>query len=476
MEEDFEQVEGVAEVRLYGGMMDAVSPSPSSAPIWWPLNSGDRVGSWARTQLMSASRSLHWCSGRVRKAVATIVNLQGWLTPHPQSTDAAWNAEARRVWKARTGRAGAFDRAGVLDFVGAQLWMEKCRVIDGDVLLVCMLEQGMAQYAFYRGSQILSVRKDRRGRVLSYELSDDEGKTRSLPAASAYLYRHDPDPLASRGTAELVAAIASARDLGEIVGFIKSSLKITSQLALIETKKEGDKRGGSASRFAKPPASGDAESRAEITLGDSVVASLGEGRDVKVLSDNRPSPDARAMLDFLVADLAYAAELSPMVVFDSGKLSSAAARFELEKLGRWCLKKKQWRQALCDRIWLHTMAAEIAAGRLRMPSDGAWDAVEWVSLRDMTLDLGRVATAAINLAREGMASREDFVMSACGRTQEDLFEEAARSKAAQFAVEEKYGLPRGSLTQGALGAQVSQVEQADSLAPQKQKTEKKNNE
>jgi capsid protein len=255
----------------------------------------------------------------------------------------------------------------------------------------------------------------------------------------------------------LVGGIVTARDEMEINGFIKALAKLQASIGLVETKRDNDKAPGLMSQFADvmKPVSG--MSPAESTMlgmsfGGSKVVSLAPGRDVKAITDNRPGPNTLQFLATQHKRVDDSLGLSNAVADDSSKLTSASTRLELDMLKRWIDKRQHWKKPMLHWVYRYFMAAEIAAGRLDPPREGNFEAVYWVPCRDLSIDVGRLASAAVNLMREGVMSRRQYTLATEGRTPEEIAAENAELFAHYAELEQLHGLAPGSLRQSALGA------------------------
>lgn len=448
--------------------LEATRPDAGGLLGWPTLHPRTEVSVYDRIQLYRAARALVYNSASIRSAVETCVNLQGWLLPQPATPDDDWNRTARRHFMRAAMNPRLFDQAGALNFITAQLWLEFHRLVEGDAFIVATEYRGFPCFRFYRAPQIsadgigggadLGVTSNAAGRPIAYSVFDyTTGKPHTVPAWAGYLYRHNPDPASPRGLTDLIGGIVAARDLMELSGYLKASAKLSAAIGLVETKSPADKKAGAMQNFGRTeqaPAAMAPEDAATITrmMGGSKIISLEPGRDVKVLTDNRPAPNTLSFMERVRDELADGVGLSAGILFDSSKLGSAGIRMEMEKARRWVEKRHHWRKPLLTWLWTYWVAKEIAAGRLRAPRSGSFEDVFWVPCRDMTIDLGRVATASINLVREGLMSPASFTLATEGRLPEDIARERARLLAAYRELEAEFNLPPGSLRQSALGA------------------------
>ena len=89
--------------------------------------------------------------------MADVVELLGWLVPHACTADEDWNHEADQIFMNRAVNPELFDARGELNFFTAQIWSERQRVIDGDMLTVLTSgpDDGGA-FAFYEAPQVQS--------------------------------------------------------------------------------------------------------------------------------------------------------------------------------------------------------------------------------------------------------------------------------------------------------------------------------
>lgn len=463
-----------AHVNAWG--LHATRPDPGGLLAWPTLNPRAEVTQWDMQRLYRAARALAYNSGAIHRALEYCVNAQGWLLPQPCTPDEDWNAAARRHFMRLATKPRLFDQSGALNFITAQLWLEMNRAIDGDVLVVASMFKDFPCFSFYRAPQVSEdgtgggedsgVVTNAQGRATAYKLFDyNTGSYRTIPAHAAWLYRHAPDPATPRGVSDLVRGVNAARDLMELSGFIKAAAKLSAAIGLVEVKRETDKAPGMMGNFglttASEPMAEGQRSLFTRMMGGAQVVSLAPGRDVKVISDSRPGPNTITFMEKIKEEVADGIGLPADILYSAGKLGSAGVRLDLADVARWVEKRHHWRKPMLNWMWNYYMAAEIAAGRLRPPHEGSFAEVYWVPCRDMTIDVGRVAAASINLVREGLMSPAAFTLASEGKLPEDIAREKARLLAKIHALEQEFNLPHGSLHQSALGATDPAPEPAD---------------
>lgn len=441
--------------------LDAARWDDSWGYTYWPtLDTRQEVDEMDRQTIWRRARLLEKNCPPIKKAVKNMVHFTGGLMPLPATADEEWNEEALRVFKARAKAPALFDVAGRINYTQAMSFLERAAVVDGDVFIVpTYAEDGGAAFAFYRAPSICGggeqgVDCDTLNRAVTYYITDAEGRTHTLPAWQVWQYTHEKDPTSLRGDSELMPAIRHARDIQQIVGYNKAAVKLAASMGLIMTKSLDDKHpriGSAIGGAAKKNLTGtDDEPRTLMGTGLQITA-IPEGRDIKPIADTRPSTQVMQFVDFLVSNIAWASGIDAEVLFYSQKLGSGGVRFSLEKLHKWQEERLADKEVLCNSIYCHIIACEMTAGRLRPCKDANWRNVLWVPTRDMTIDTARVATAQINLSREGMADADDFTLRTTGRTVKQL----ARNKAANLAYMKRlckeYGLTMAELMQGMVG-------------------------
>ena len=447
-------------------LLEAARPDPGGLLAWPTLDPRHEISPGEQNSIYRSARSLSYNSPSTRMLLEKIQTLVGWQVPQPNTPDKEWNKLAKAHFDRLALNPNVFDNAGALNFITAQLWMEYNRAIDGDCLAVATNFSGYASFSFYRAAQVTKDGRDltqgvevspTTGRHVAYHVyNPTTGKSTRVPAWAGWLYRHQPEPGMVRGVSDLVGGIITAKDSMELTGHVKAAAKLQAALGVYEYKRSDDATPGAPSAFMAgkqlvQPCDDKRRTVAEI-MGGATISSLAPGRELKVLADTRPGPNTLQFLDKLEDLLSDSAGLDSNAVFNLGTANSANVRMILENNRGWREKRHQWQRPMLRWMYRFFMAAEISAGRLPLPKTGSFDMVEFIPCRDMTIDWGRVATAAINLKREGLLSAKDFVQSAWGKTLAEVAEDNAEMLATFRALEEKYGLPSGSLQQAALGA------------------------
>lgn len=442
--------------------LDAVRIDDGYGQMFYPLGSNEEWDAMDIRMGWQRGRELYENSPQIHAAVDQMVRFIGVLKPMPCTTDEEWNDLALAAWCARTKNPHLFDLAGRVNYRQAMRFAERSAIIDGDVAIVpTFARDGGAQFAFYRAPQVdgggdRGVEVDKHGKAVRYFLRGEDGKVHTLHAWQVILYQHNPDPTRWRGHTLLAPALRNAHDLKSIVGYTKAGVKIASSMGLVTTRQPGSKgpqlsMNVSGGRVNKP--TGPEVPKTVLGTGLSIT-SLPEGVDIKQISDTRPSQQLQTFFDFLVRAIAQGVGLDPEMLFATNELSSSATRFSLEKLRRFIAVMTDDQEIVCQRMWQHVIACEIAAGRLRPCSDKAWNNVRWVPERDMTIDTARVLTAQLNGARECVADNDDFAVRLTGLTVRQLAKRRAADIAYMHKMAAEYGIDYSELCPGMVGAAV----------------------
>lgn len=463
---------------MLGGFEAAHWTPARPLPFWPTLNTRQEVDSFDCWALWTGARALYANSSDVRMVVKTIVDLVGYLSPLPSTSDSEWNALALDAFRRRTSKAALFDASGRLDWQDAAAWLVRRSIIDGDALAVLSkAPDGGAQFAFFPANQIwgdsdgfsLGCQLNRSGRILKYRLVNGD-EVREVEGWQAVLYQNEPDSGRFRGVSGLVSAINDAVDLKDFDNLTKASAKLAASYAIIETKNIDDARaeqqgvmrermlqnaaGGGAdtstpSTPSAPPLSYDT---APFSVNGVTVASLAPGRDLKILHDSRPSNEVQGYMRDVKRRLAYALGFDPALVYYISDLGSAGVRYALQRNRRTLQTWRHQLQKVSDRIYKHVIACEIAAGRLRPCNDAHWTACDWIPLNDLTIDVGRDTAALLNKYREGLISPDRLTIPTDGVPAAAALHAKADFLALASTLAAEKNIPLSLLLPGALGS------------------------
>lgn len=431
----------MANITIKNSLPDAAMEGPSRAYMWWPstFNGRYEISDWALDRIWKRARSLYANCAEVRLAVQTLATLVGTIMPRPQSGDEEWDREAREAFINRVQNPFLFDSKGVLTWETLQHYIERRAIIDGDVLTVLTTaKDGGGSIAVYQSPQIThdrdyrnyrtGVEMDKQGRVKSYSLWDyDKEKAVQVSAHRAILYRHNPDPSDPRGHSELIAAINTAQDVYEIIGYNKASIKFASLFGLVETQDVNVTRASMGDLQAlRNPSKGAAQAAnapIPVAVGQTQAITLSPGHKLETIHDNRPSNEVREFLKMLVDSIAYSVGIDPVVLYRPEDMGSASVRFVIAKSKDIINQRLQDRIIWANKVYQYVLSCEVAAGRLRPCPTKDWAKVKWICRNTWSIDLQRDAKTAVDLINRGLMSADDYALSTSGKSTEEIFAE-----------------------------------------------------
>lgn len=430
--------------------VQAADWTPARAWINYPLQgAAPECSSWALERIWRRARSLACNCPEIRHAVSTLVMMTGQLTPRPCSSDEAWNKRAREAFLKRVNNPNLFDACGVHNWQTAQNFLERRAIIDGDALTVLTTaKDGGGSVQFYAAPQITATGdyKDgknsgvevdpKTGRVKGYHVYDYNAQKSFFAASNrAILYRHNPEVGSYRGASELVAAIATAQDHLEICGATKAGIKAAAIFGLVETT-DGSARNSfsdlaalrNPARVANgnndtpTPATATPSNALPVRVDGAQAISLSPGHRLETIHDSRPSNETQNFLKSLVNALAYSVGLDPVLLYECEKMGSASTRFILAKARDIVEQRLQDRLKWANTLWQFIVSCEVKAGRLDPCPADDWASVKWVHNSAWTIDRS-ASNDALNLIRAGLMSADDYTLSQCGKTAEEIFAE-----------------------------------------------------
>lgn len=463
MSKKYKKSEKVNVTNAYG--LDAGAYSPNRSFNTFPTVSRRDITAHKRNKIISRARSLYYNSPEVRSAVKTLGMLVGNLKPMARSTDKEWNKLAEEAFMRRVSNPASFELTGTLNFNQLQTYIEDCANVDGDVLIVLTTGKDGAGVAVYPADMIGSdidgvndgVELDSYGRVTYYHITSKEKEIR-IPAKNCILYRHNPDPTDPRGLTELIAAITTAQDIYEINSYNKQSVKLGASFGIVETVDNNVKRtdvsdlkmlrnGGQSIVTDDQPVG------APLTINGVNAVTLSPGHDLKTLQDNRPSNEVRSFAKDLVDSIALSIGLDPEILYRVKEMGSSSVRFSIAKTKDWSRPRMYDKQLVCDRIWRHIIAYEVASGRLRTCNDmeSMYD-VQWIGTGCWSIDRGRDASSAIALIREGLMSRDQYCLENYGMTFEEITNDNLNGVKNMLEQAQKMGVPLQVLIPGQAGS------------------------
>lgn len=392
---------------------DAIKWSPNRSNTGVPVQDVDAD---LRNDVLAAlrKRSRYICResptvhGLVERMVTYIIGTG--IYPSAASTDEAWNKKASGVFSGWSRHADAVSRAS---FSTLQQIIARSVIVDGEVFLVLTYgASGRPRIQLLEAHRIEEIKCDALGRPISYILAlptgSDPSKTprpAPLPAESiVHIYR--PERAGQkRGVPLLAAAINTAQDVDEILGFEKAAVKENSSVTKVIKTRTGELNIPVIGRSRYVAAGTDTDAVYKSIVGPSGVV-IKNDEEYNQLVSQRPSMAWQGFVDFLAQTVCLAANMPPSV-FLQIKVGGADTRRDLAAAQRVV---EQWQQILADsfqRVWDYVIDAEQSDGPLgRAPAD--WRAVTWQYPPKVTVDEGRTSNADREDVRAGLMTWQEY--------------------------------------------------------------------
>ena len=402
--------------------------STDRGQIYWPtIDTRQELDSFSRYELIRRIHFLKAHFGYLRGLIRNSAALVGWQTPQAQSGDPAWDDAAEEYFREVAGEAATFDIAGKFDFEEAQPMLMRAALTDGQILTVMTTwPDGSPRFAFYEASQLANpegsgpdwvegIRVSRSRRHLAYGLRDPlTDKVIVVPARNCIYFGEFDSPGQDMPVPPLAHAVNHAVDITEVWGFIKKAIKISSLSgAIIESDAAAAppraRMGIVGAPTAAKNAAGEKFQQENVWDGGQIPA-LEPGRRIKILNDQRPSPEQRQLILDLKRDIAEGFGLPVEVIDEMGRLTGPGVRFVLDFAGNWinCRRARQKRWA--RQVWRFAIACGIANKRLALPVSSditpkpRWWAVNFTSQRLLTVDRGKESKARLDELAAGVGT------------------------------------------------------------------------
>lgn len=437
-------------IKNYTNPFDGASYSPVRGYIYYPnLDSSRDLTCYTLFELRRRSRWLYVNFGFATRCIDGVANMVGALTPVPLTSDKEWNAAALKSFNNIAYNNAVFDLGGRYNFESAQVMMTRCRLIDGDILgVLTESTSGFPAMQFYEAHQVDNstettldqsqwnngVRTNAQGRPIQYRIVTGADamynstspytpyangqRSVDIDAADAIFYCDFRRPGRVRGEPALRHAINHMLDWSEILAYTKTSVKNAATIGWQIVKNAPYTGPYTASTVPKSwgtgvePVTTGTGSRilAENPYGSGKQADMDPGEEIKLLSDQRPSPNTMGMLDHLARQIAWGLNCSPEILWNMEKLGGATVRYVLADAQQTLIEPMQELLAdqFCTRFWVYYVAKEMKAGRLPKCKDPQWWNVGWQPQRKLTVDIGRDGALFVDMHKSGLISAQRF--------------------------------------------------------------------
>lgn len=434
---------------------EGANRSPLRGYVYMPGNNDtrrelDQMSDW------EIRNRIHWLMancGIARRIVWGQAELLGFLTPQPSTGLDDWDDLAFDSFMSKAGQPNIFDKRGRFDFFTAQVQVNAGRGKDGRVLgLLTETKSKTAAMAFYEAHQIQSggayghyeegILPDRFDRHLAYSVRDgkDSSVFTGVDARDAIYYGNWDAMGRLHGLPILAAAVPNLLDVVELRGMRKHAAKNHASMGVVveqdngpaimlptgellgiggvrtvETEEEvevevDDGNGGTKTekqvQLVKKPVT------REAITGSGLIPHLQPGQRVKIIADDRPTPNNLEFEKILIEDIIMASGLPPAVIYHIADLTGPGVRYTMEAVRRWILLKHRQQAQECQRFYAYFLAKEIKNGNLPAPVKGGvelpyWRMVHWIGQPDMTIDTGRDGNLSVVRLDSGLTTWGD---------------------------------------------------------------------
>ncbi len=426
---------------------------------------------WSRTEMMLLSRLLYAQYGPAM-AVDTLFNLVGHLKPQARTGDAKFDAAAEERFEEIACSPLIFDASGEHDFYSFQSAMGVSRAVDGDGFSVFTeTTTGSARIAFRESHLVRNpadappgwfdgVRINADRFPLSYHFTTPGQDTgRILPAYSVFHHREKRLMGQVRGVTAFAHALNNMRDLLETDSALKQAIKNAAMVAL--TRAQDVAHGMTPSQFglgsptwsepwippgSSTPTTGDeAAALPQVNFEDFIAAGIFSQVPLKVLQDERPSPNQQEFKRDLLRQIAWGLGVPPHFLYFFDEPGGADVRIQVEILAKWIFRQHMVHlKPFCRRFWTYAIAKEMQAGRLPACS-GKWWRVRWTPQRSITADHGRMGRLAVDLMQALMTTYAAHYEE-LGADWEEEIDQIGKERRFIKDTELKYSLDPGELT------------------------------
>jgi hypothetical protein len=355
-----------------------------------------------------------------------------------------------------------FDRAGRHHVYSIQPVITATRLQDGDFCTVLTGSQsGGAMCAFYEGHQLGNAYVNNplfsqdqwqdgvriiSDRAIQYRLLSlpDYSKFVDVAAQDFILHADFLSVGHSRGVTALHHALNNLLDITEIRSDVKLGIKLGNRIGYYIARQLPS--GLNAPRGMGGRITATTNEAGETVLIENVyrggkILGLNPGEEIKQLLDQRPHPNSREFLEDLNRDIAWGVGISPDVLWNIAKLGGASVRYVLARcpgLDRSATAAPGG--SISSRASPSIFAAkEIAAGRLREPSDPEWYwKFGWQPPAKLTVDIKNDGKLSIDLHRAGMLTLKRW-FGAQGFDNEEETRQYVREYAQRLKICEEVG-------------------------------------
>lgn len=416
---------------LSGNGFQAASQSPSRGYIYWPQTDTRRqIDRWTRHEIARRIQFLYAHFGFIRRLVNGMARMLGYLTPQPDTSDEEWNELAFESFMSIAGSAALWDRAGKFDFFEGQIQDNISMFRDGDgVAVKTMGPGGRARLAYYEAHQLANpdkagadwvdgVQVGSGGQHFAYGLRDGENPE-NIQVVEAWkcLYLGNFENRGQiRPLSILSSAVLNMIDVVETRGFTKHALKAHSRIGTVVEQDAIATASAGMGGVGSPVVQGRMQTadggyqtfNYEMVMHGGQTPNLAPGQKIRVVADDRPSPNNMAFEEAVLRDCCYTADLSYERICDLTAAKGPGIRMLAADDKRWVALRHHKQAKRCHAQVVYALAIEMKAGRLRLPQlrpGELWfNRIQYIGLAAPDIDGGRSASATITNLQSGLTT------------------------------------------------------------------------
>jgi hypothetical protein len=420
---------------------EAANASPARGYLWYPTTDPRReLSSLSEAEIR---RRIKWLwnnfpfTRRLCKGPAKLLGIQ---TPQPVTSDDAWNELVFEDFSANAGNPLYFDRRGRFDFFTSQPVRNTLRFRDGRVLGVFTeTVTGGAQMAFYEADQNVNPpdghlrgweqgqKTDEADRPLAYSLRDGKDPNRfyEIDARNAIYYGNFEGFGSLIGESILIPMVCDMMDVVELRGLRKHGAKNAADLGVVIERDRAVRVSSSGMPGLAGPVyetevgTGDGAKKQrikwEIVTAQGVVPRLQDGEKLRIVTDDRPTPNNQAFENALLETIIMGADLpAAALYFAVGRsLPGPAIRFTMEEIERWITIRHRQSAQENRRYYSVYVAKRItqfreSRGKFGIPphpkGEKWWNKVDMIGQPSMTIDRDRNASATVVRLESGLTT------------------------------------------------------------------------
>lgn len=415
-----------ASALVNGSYLECLRPSDDRTAMVPASLMASRIGvsGYDRVRVSALSRALYENGGLVGYAVNQIALYSVPVWPQAATKDKEWNRLAEG-WFADWSKRSDFIGRPEIDLGALQVQVCHAIDLDGDIGVALVGDAGFPQLQLVEGWRIGTpstisgdntvqdgVKLDDKGRVVGY-MVEVGGKPILIPSAEMMLVR-DPSIVAPlRSVSALRRGMNDIRDMRDILGFSKNTVKLHAALPgmieggfLDEASNFDLSAGETPSQIAAPDvgeeltAGEKAVTRADLTGND--IFALPEGKKFTQIEPTHPGPQFGEFTNTLIAQFVSGLDVPPAFFLDE-KLTGSNNRSVGVKAQRKFDQRQEVMCRLVEWIWVRVIGWAIDNGELP-PMEG-WQTVRFQCPAKHSIDAGRDAQNDRDDNAKGLKSR-----------------------------------------------------------------------